>query len=282
LKKLIIFDLDGVIYRGDAVLPHAAETVNTLRGRGFGIRFLTNNSTRSRAFYGEKLNGMGVRAEPAEIMTSNVATLYYLKEKSPDGARVYVVGEQGIYDELKNEFTIVSDDERETADYVVVGYDRNFNFDKLTLAFEALQAGAELVATNRDPTFPMPNGRILPGGGAIVAALAAAWEREPYTAGKPNPLGIVKLMEGAGAAPEETLLIGDRAATDVVTGRAAGVETCLVLTGVTAAGDVAALPPEQKPDYVIEHLGQLPSLDYIADGAADSYKETKNEAKHIS
>lgn len=257
--------MDGVLYLGDEPIPHAAESLGELRARGFGIGFLTNNSTRSRVAYCEKLGNMGVQAAPDEIMTSSVATRHYLKKKSPNGARVFVVGEHGVYDELKDDFTIVGVDERGSADYVVVGYDRHFNYDTLTYALDALLAGAELVATNRDPTFPMPNGRILPGGGAIVAALAAAWEREPYTAGKPNPLGIGILMRNAGAGPAETLLIGDRPATDMVTGKNAGVETCLVLTGVTAAGDAEKLPPEQKPDYVIENLGWLLSLEFFSE-----------------
>jgi phosphoglycolate/pyridoxal phosphate phosphatase family enzyme len=260
-KKLLIFDMDGVLYLEDEPIRHAAEALGDARERGFKIGFLTNNSTRSRAAYCEKLKKMNIHAEPREIMTSSVATRHYLKEKSPVGARVFVVGEQGIHDELKADFTIVGADERETADYVVVGYDRHFNYDTLTYGLDALLAGAELVATNRDPTFPMPNGRIVPGGGAIVAALAAAWECEPYTAGKPNPLGIRILMKDTGAGPEDTLLIGDRPATDMVAGKSAGVETCLVLTGVTAAGDVEKLPPARKPDFVIEHLGQLMSLD---------------------
>jgi 4-nitrophenyl phosphatase len=280
LKKLLIFDLDGVIYRGEEPIPLAAEAIASLRERGVAVRFLTNNSTRSRDFYRDKLHRMNIPCESDDIMSSALATRIYLEERSPNGARIYVVGERGISDELAGRFTIVGPEERETADYVVVGMDREFNYEKLTLAADALTAGAELIATNRDVTYPMPNGYLLPGGGTIVAALAAFWGREPYVAGKPNPLGILHIMKSAGAKPEETLLIGDRPSADMVTGRRAGVETCLVLTGVTAPEEVAGLAGELKPDYVIENLSGLLAHGFAA--AAPVRTNEKNEAQRAS
>ncbi len=276
MKKLAIFDLDGVIYRGDVVIPRAAESVNALRDRGIGIRFLTNNSTRSREFYRDKMRGMGVRCETDEIMSSSLATRIYLQGLAPNGARVYIVGECGINDELEGFFTIVGPEERETADYVVVGMDREFTYQKLNYATDALMAGAELIATNRDATYPMPNGYLLPGGGTVVAALAEFWGRDPYVAGKPNPLGILHMMEEAGAARGDVLLIGDRPSADMVTGRRAGVETCLVLTGVTSAQEAETLSGDLKPDYVVEDLGGLLELDCMKKGAAAA---PENEAK---
>jgi len=145
----------------------------------------------------------------------------------------------------------------------VVGMDRHITFDKLADAFDALRAGAEMIATNRDPTYPMPGGKLLPGGGAIVAALAEAWGRTPYVAGKPNPLGLNILMRSAGVSPGETLMIGDRPSSDMVTGRNAGVQTCLVLTGVTSREDVATLSGDYKPDFVIDDLRGLLDPDFI-------------------
>jgi len=261
LKRLVIFDLDGVIYRGGEGLPFAAEAVSGLRELGVHVRFLTNNSTRSRSSYSEKLRGLGIEAGPDDFMSSSLATRIYLQKRAPKGARVFIVGEQGIEDELKDSFEIVGEQDRRRADFVVVGYDRQFNFDKLCNAFDALQAGAELVATNRDATFPMPDGRLLPGGGTIVAALEAAWEREPYVCGKPNPLGIRVLMKYAGAAEDETLLVGDRPSSDMITGSNAGVQTCLVLTGVTSREQSKSLEGELKPNYVIDDLGSLLSLE---------------------
>jgi len=261
-KKLLIFDLDGVIYTGDEPVEYAAESLTELRKREFGIRFLTNNSTRSRLFYAEKLESMGMEAAPEEVMSSALATRCYLKERSPHGAKVFVVGEEGIAEELEG-FEIVSPENKEDADYVVVGMDRHITFDKLADAFDALRAGAEMIATNRDPTYPMPGGKLLPGGGAIVAALAEAWGRTPYVAGKPNPLGLNILMRSAGVSPGETLMIGDRPSSDMVTGRNAGVQTCLVLTGVTSREDVATLSGDYKPDFVIDDLRGLLDPDFI-------------------
>ncbi len=264
MKKLLIFDLDGVIYRGEQPVPHAAESVVELAARGFAVRFLTNNSTRSRAFYRDKLRRMGIPCEADDIMSSAYATRIYLEERAP-GARVFIVGESGIADELAGAFTVVGPDERETANFVVVGMDREINYEKLTHAFDALMAGAELIATNRDATYPMPDGGLLPGGGVFVAALAEAWGRQPYVAGKPNPLGIHHLMKAAGAAARDTLLIGDRPSADMATAKRAGVPSCLVLTGVTAPEEVTALPPELKPDFVVEDLRGLASLGFFPD-----------------
>ncbi len=209
-------------------------------------------------------------------MSSSLATRIYLQGLAPNGARVYIVGECGINDELEGFFTIVGPEERETADYVVVGMDREFTYQKLNYATDALMAGAELIATNRDATYPMPNGYLLPGGGTVVAALAEFWGRDPYVAGKPNPLGILHMMEEAGAARGDVLLIGDRPSADMVTGRRAGVETCLVLTGVTSAQEAETLSGDLKPDYVVEDLGGLLELDCMKKGAAAA---PENEAK---
>jgi len=265
LKKLVIFDLDGVIYLGDEPLPHAAETLKTLRKRGLGVSFLTNNSTRSRKSYSDKLNSMGIEAGEHEIMSSSYATRKYLDSKGALGAKVFIVGESGIRDELESGYTILGPDRREEADFLVVGYDREINYDKLSHALDAVLAGAEFVATNRDPTYPQPGGRILPGGGSIVAAIAAAAQREPVNCGKPDPFGIRFLMDAAGAAPGETLLVGDRADSDMIAGNRAGVDTCLVLTGITTAAEVKTLDGEMKPKYVIENLGELTAL---LDGSA--------------
>jgi len=278
LKKLLIFDLDGVIYRGEEPIARASESIAALRGLGIDVRFLTNNSTRSRGFYRDKMRLMDIPCESEDIMSSAYATRIYLEERSPDGARIFIVGERGIADELADRFTIVGPEERATADYVVVGMDREFNYEKMTHATDALMAGAELIATNRDATYPMPNGYLLPGGGTIVAALAEFWGRDPHIAGKPDPLGIHYMMKAAGAARGEVLLIGDRPATDMVTGRRAGVESCLVLTGVTAANEVPGLAGELKPDYVIENLSGLLALGCIA-GAAPANTAKENEAQ---
>lgn len=258
MKKLIIFDLDGVMYIGDQPVIHAPETVALLRKNNFKIRFLTNNSTGSRKTFSDRLTRLGIEAAPEEIMSSAVATREYLKKRSPDGAKVYIVGEEGLAEELSC-FEIVGREKRTTADYVVVGYDEEFNYEKMALALDALLAGAEMIATNLDPTFPSP-GRILPGGGSIVAAIATAWQKTPVCCGKPDTFGVRFLMEDAGCAPEETLLIGDRADSDILTGNRAGVDSCLVLTGVTTAEEAQHLEGELKPTFIINNLEELPGL----------------------
>ena len=275
----MIFDLDGVLYTGDEPVPFAVESVNALRRRGFTVRFLTNNSSRTRAFYADKLQDMGFQASEDEMMSSASAARRLLLERSPGGARVFVIGEEGLYEELGPEFRVVGPDELETADYVVVGFDREFNYDKLADGLEALLAGAEFIATNLDATYPMPGGKLLPGGGSIVAALAAAAGREPVVTGKPNPAGIRALLADAGAGPEETLLIGDRPSTDMATARNAGTLSCLVLTGVASPADALALPDVLKPDFIINDLRELASLDCLKEGGAALSRENHEAGK---
>ncbi len=279
MVKLLIFDLDGVLYTGDEPVPFAVESVNALRRRGFTVRFLTNNSSRTRAFYADKLQDMGFQASEDEMMSSASAARRLLLERSPGGARAFVIGEEGLYEELGPEFRVVGPGELETADYVVVGFDREFNYDKLADGLEALLAGAEFIATNLDATYPMPGGKLLPGGGSIVAALAAAAGREPVVTGKPNPAGIRALMADAGAAPEETLLIGDRPSTDMATAKNAGTLSCLVLTGVASPADALALPDDLKPDFIINDLRELASLDCLKDGGAAFSRENHEAGK---
>jgi phosphoglycolate/pyridoxal phosphate phosphatase family enzyme len=249
VKRLLIFDLDGVLYRGDEVMPNAPETLRTLRAGGREIRYLTNNSTRTRTFFRDKLRRLGFDAETEEVMNSGYATRCWFERNATRDARLFIVGEEGLREEL-GMYTILPPAESARATHVVVGMDRAFNYGTLTDALVALQHGAELIATNRDPDFPETGGRIMPGGGAIVAAVETAAGRKGILIGKPEPHTVLELMRGAGATKDEVLMIGDRPATDIVAGGRAGVATCLVLTGVTGANDVEKLSPEERPDHV--------------------------------
>lgn len=252
-KRLLIFDLDGVLYRGEEVMPHAVETLREIRSAGRAVRFLTNNSTRSRLFFRDKLRRMGFEAETEEVMNTGYATRRYLEENAKGEVRLFIVGEEGLREEL-GQYKILGPEESEKATHVVVGMDRAFTYATLADAQRALRSGAELIATNRDPDFPDSGGRVLPGGGAIVAAVETASGCRGVLIGKPEPRTVLQLMAEAYVAPEEVLLIGDRPATDMAAGRRAGVETCLVLTGVTDAEGAKKLAMEERPDYVAEDI----------------------------
>lgn len=258
-KRLVVFDMDGVIYRGDEALPHASETLGWIRGRGLDVRFLTNNSTRTRRHYVDKLGGMGIAASADEVISSASATAWWFGRNAP-GAKVFAVGEEGLFEELAAVCEVVGADRADEAGYVVAGLDRRFDYEKLRAAACAVYRGAVFVATNRDPNFPESGGRVIPGGGSIVAAIETAAERAPIVIGKPEPLMFELLLETVSARREEILLVGDRASTDVELGKRAGVETCLVLTGVTTAEEAAALPPESAPDHLLADLSGLPGI----------------------
>jgi HAD superfamily hydrolase (TIGR01450 family) len=143
--------------------------------------------------------------------------------------------------------------------YVVVGMDRAFNYASLHTAMSAILSGAEFIASNRDPTFPVENG-LLPGGGTIVAAIESAVGFAPLLIGKPETLMVELVLADVECQPAQALIVGDRLDTDIKTGRAAGLHTALVLTGISSADDVRRAPEGMKPDWVLETLAQLPPL----------------------
>ena len=256
--KTYVFDLDGVIYRGSEAQPHASETVQELKSRGHKIHFFTNNSRKTREDYQTKLAGMGISIGNEKIMTSSYATALYLRENGkPDGCAL-VVGESGIVHELESiGIRIVQYEDVSSVDYVVVGVDRQFNYDKLTQAQQAILAGAKFIATNRDATFPIENGRIVPGGGAIVSAIETASGIKPILIGKPESYALDKILELDDTNPSESIIIGDRLETDILVGNRLGMRTVLVLTGVSDECSAKAAPPDMKPERIISDLIEL-------------------------
>lgn len=226
---LYIFDMDGTLFRGDQPLPGAAETVATLRAAGAKIRFVTNNSTRSRDHYVEKLSRMGFEAQPHEVYSSSLAAAAYLRGSVE---RAHVVGEEGLSGAL--EAAGIDCGASDGVDVVVVGLCRAFDYARLTRAMRyLLDPGVRFVATNRDAVFPTEGGQVVPGAGAIVAALAACAGREPELVGKPAPYLVESILRDACVEPRDALVVGDRVETDIVAGRRAGCAVHLVLTGVT-------------------------------------------------
>lgn len=256
--RLVIFDLDGVIYRGDEPMPYAAQAVHRLREEGKMVRFLTNNSALTREAYVRRLTAMHIPCEEEDFMTSAYATALYLQSQGASGMTVFIVGEEGIHEELRRiGMRVVVDPEEEGADYVVAGIDRDFTYDKLRRAHVAIQRGARFIATNRDATYPAAGGRIVPGGGAIVAAIRTCTDVEPLVIGKPNTYSMELLLQRCGVSPDEAVLVGDRLDTDVLVGKRAGLHTVLVLTGVTDEAALRNASAEMTPERVIRTLAEL-------------------------
>jgi len=251
-----IIDLDGVIYLLSDPIPGSTEVVRYLLESGKPFVFLTNNSVSTPQMYVEKLSRLGMEVDPAHVVTSSQALRVYLeREGAHEGRTAFVVGEEGLKVEVKAAgLETVGEEEAAGADYVFVGWDRQFDFGKLKAAVAAIRNGARYMATNTDATYPTPNG-LLPGAGSIVAAINTGAGREPIVTGKPNPFMVELALERMGVKAGSALLVGDRLDTDIVAGLAAGVDTLLVLTGVSSAREVEETGI--RPTHIRDDFGAL-------------------------
>lgn len=247
---VVCCDLDGVIWRGDAPIPGAAGGVATLRAAGVRVVFVTNNSSGTRADYAAKLGGCGVPATADDVLTSGMAAAQVLRADLAPGARVLASAGPGVKEALADAGLLAVDDGPAAA--VVVGWHRDFDFDGLTRASDAVRAGARFIATNLDPTYPSTDG-VLPGNGALVAAVATASGRTPESTGKPSPAMTALVVDACGT---EGVMVGDRPSTDGALARALGWPFALVLSGIAGSpGDEAI--PDPPPEFVAADLGVL-------------------------
>ena len=250
--KAFVFDMDGVLYAGSQRLPGAAELLADLQRRNFPFVLLTNNSTATPAKVSARLAEMGMIIAPAQIITSSLAAVAYLKQLRPDGARVFVIGEDGLREPMQAAGFTLADEG--PADFVVVGMDRTITYGKLKRATLLIRAGAPFIATNPDPTYPAPEG-LVPGCGALIAALKTTTGVSPLIIGKPEPASFQVALQKLGAEARHTAAIGDRLDTDILGGRRAGLRTILVLTGVTPRHELAT--SDIQPDWVFDNLSEL-------------------------
>jgi glycerol 3-phosphatase-2 len=259
---LVIFDLDGVIYLIDKPIAGAVEAVAALREAGTAVAYATNNASRRAADVAALLSGMGVPAEPSEVLTSAGAAAALLAEELPAGARVLVVGAEALRAELRavGLEPVTRLDESPVA--VVQGYGPDVAWADLAEASLAVRAGARWMATNTDKTLPSPRGP-LPGNGSLVAVLRTALDREPdVVVGKPEPGLFMAAAQISGA--RRALVVGDRLDTDIEGAVRAGMDSLLVLTGVNGPADLLGAPPERRPTHVSADLSGL----FTADDAA--------------
>jgi glycerol-1-phosphatase len=248
VSRAIVCDLDGVVYRGNQALPGAADAISRLIRAGFRVLFVTNNSSRTEIQVADKLEALvGYRPDLEDIVTSARAALALV----PEGSRCLVVGGDGIIEAIESAGLFVTTDPG-VADCVIVGLDRGFDYDSLDRASQAIRRGALFVATNIDPTFPAAD-RIMPGAGAIVAALEAASGVSPQVAGKPER-PVRDLIRSRGV--DHAWVIGDRPETDIAMAVAEhGWSSILVLTGVTPDGEESG-----GADHVAEDLSAAVDL----------------------
>jgi glycerol 3-phosphatase-2 len=250
----ILIDLDGVVWIGPEPVPGSAETLAALLAAGKQIVFVTNNPARPPARYAERLQGMGVDVSEDRIVTAGMVAARLAGEAAGPGGGAFVIGESALKEMVVAAgATLLEGEAGREASVVVVSGHRDFDYDELLSAKRALDAGAALIATSRDPTMPMPGGA-WPGTGAVLAAVETASGRGAEIAGKPERHLFEMAIEALGGV-ERVAMVGDRISSDVDGGRAAGLATVLVLTGASSRADAAAAEP--APDHLIENLAGL-------------------------
>lgn len=249
-KLAFICDMDGVIYHGNRLLPGAKEFVDWLAEAGKRYLFLTNSSQRAPLELSQKLGRLGIQVSEDHFYTSALATASFLASQTP-GGRCFAIGDTGLTKALYD--AGLSMDEVDP-DYVVVGETSAYSYEKIERAVRLVRRGARLVGTNPDVTGPGERG-IVPACGALVAPIELATGKKAYYIGKPNPLMMRHALRKLGCTREETVIIGDRMDTDIVAGIESGIETVLVLTGVTSADEVRDFA--YQPHHVLPSIGAI-------------------------
>lgn len=245
-----LLDMDGVLYRGDALIPGAVEFIQRLQERETPFLFLTNNSASTPLDYVVKLDKLGITVEEKHFYTCAMATVDFLQLQKPGGT-AFVIGEGGLISALHQAgYGITS----HQPDYVIVGEGRTLNFEMAEKAMTMVLNGAQLLATNLDMSCPTATGS-RPGCGALVALIEASTGRQAYSVGKPSPFMMRAARKRLGLRTDETIMVGDTMATDIRGGLEVGFHTVLVLTGSTRREDLSRYP--YQPSLVVESIAEV-------------------------
>ena len=247
-----LFDLDGTVYRGEALIPGADDAIAALRAAGRRVAFLSNKPIQTREDYARKLTRLGIPTPVDDVINSSLVLARHLA-RLDRGAPVFVIGEAPMLQEMADHGFEVRRDER--VRWVVIAFDRTFDYGKLNVALQAVKGGARLIATNPDRTCPVEGGEI-PDCAGMIAAVEAVTDRKVETiVGKPSPIILEVALAALGVPASEAAIVGDRIETDIVMGRRLGLGTVLVLSGVTRADDarIAAV----APDHVLQSIRDL-------------------------
>ncbi|NEA56364.1 HAD family hydrolase [Streptomyces sp. SID13666] len=243
-------DMDGVLIHEGTPIPGADAFIKRLRESGKPFLVLTNNSIYTARDLHARLSRMGLDVPVENIWTSALATAKFLDDQRPGGT-AYAIGEAGLTTALHDVGYILTDVE---PDYVVLGETRTYSFEALTKAIRLINGGARFICTNPDETGPSAEGP-LPATGSVAALITKATGKDPYFVGKPNPLMMRAGLNAIGVHSETSAMIGDRMDTDVLAGLESGMETFLVLTGLTSKADIDKYP--FRPSRVVNSIADL-------------------------
>ncbi len=271
-----LIDMDGVIYRGNELIPSADRFIYELVAAGVPFRFLTNNSQRTRRDVATRLQRLGIEVGEEHIFTCAMATARFLAQQKPGGT-AFVIGEGGLLTALHNNgYAIVDRD----PDFVVVGEGRTFTCEMLEAALNMVISGARLEATNLDPNCPTQGGT-RPGCGAVVAMLEAASGLRAFSVGKPSPVMLRAARKELGLTTDQTIVIGDTMETDILGGVQLGFKTVLVLSGGTQRDDLVRYA--YRPDKVVESIADLSHPRLLEEfGDSDRAKGNGRSARRVA
>jgi 4-nitrophenyl phosphatase len=249
--QAVILDMDGVLWKGEEPIGNLPQIFSRLEKASVKVMFATNNALKPVDGYREKLNGYGLNVNGSQIVNSTMAVCYLLRQSYPGGGPVYIVGSSGLQEYLAQHGYYQAE---RNVHAVVVGLDRSFTYEKLARANRLIRSGARFIATNPDPTFPLPD-EVVPGAGSIIASVQTAAQTTPEFAGKPSPTMYEMAFKQLGVPAEQVLAVGDRLDTDILGGQRAGCRTALVLSGIHQQADLEQWSP--KPDLVAPDLDTL-------------------------
>lgn len=231
-KSVFLLDMDGTIYLGDKLIDGALEFLKKIKSINKKYIFLTNNSSKNKLSYVEKLNNLGINASLDDIFTSGEATTIYLKNKLPNG-KVFLLGTKELEDEFINEGFEIVKERNKDVDFVVLGFDTTLTYEKLWIACEYISEGVDYIATHPDFNCPLPEGKFMPDAGAMAAFIEASTGISPKVIGKPNKEMVNALLEKYSVNLEDVVMVGDRLYTDIKMGEVSNISTVLVYSGET-------------------------------------------------
>ncbi len=256
-KSVYLLDMDGTIYLGDELINGANEFLQAIKKAGKRYIFLTNNSSKNKGIYVNKLNRLGITASEDEVFTSGEATTMYLKKQKP-GAKVYLLGTEALEEEFEKEGFVLVKERHKHIDYVVLGFDTTLTYEKLWAACEYISEGVEYIATHPDFNCPLANDKFMPDAGAMAAFIQASTGKTPKVIGKPNKEIIESIVLKYGLEKNDMVMVGDRLYTDIKTGENAGIASVLVYSGETKKEDYTS--SEIRADFVFESVKDMIEL----------------------